>query len=269
MEESMDLTLRVCELVRSASEIMRHPPEHVHQKGNRSDYVTEADVHVQEVLSRGLLELLPGSEVCGEESTDYTTHGGDVWIVDPIDGTSNFIRDLGASVISVGLKRGSGLFLGVIYNPYRDELFYAQKGCGTWLNGRRVHVSDHDFAHSHFCTAMSVYAKQYADQCFRILEAVYPECDDMRRFGAAAFELAQLAAGRVELYFEMRLCPWDCAAAACLIEEAGGYWECLYQDGLPTDRRFVFIAANTKENFDRLRKIVAREIPEIPYDQSL
>ena len=265
----MKLVLAVCDLVRDASSIMMSRPEHIRQKSTRSDFVTEADVHVQEVLSEGLLKLLPGSEVCGEESIDHSTHGGDVWIVDPIDGTSNFIRDLGASVVSVGLKRGGALYLGVIYNPYRDEMFYAGKGCGTWLNGKRVTVSDNDFAHSHFCTAMSVYDKSYAPQCFRILEEVYPACDDLRRFGAAAFELAQLAAGRVEMFFEMRLCPWDCAAAAILIEEAGGYWECLYQDGLPTDRMFAFLAANTKENFDRLRKIVAREIPEIPYDPSI
>ncbi len=265
----MELTLAVCGLVRSASEIMKHRPEHVTQKGNASDYVTEADVRVQEVLSEGLRKLLPGSEVCGEEGSDHTVHARDVWIVDPIDGTSNFIRDLGASVVSVGLKRNGELFSGVIYNPYRDEMFYAEKGCGTWLNGKQIRVSDNDFAHSHFCTAMSVYDKSHADACFHILREVYYHCDDMRRFGAAAFELAQLAAGRVELYFEMRLCPWDCAAAALLIEEAGGYWECLYQNGMPTDRRFAFLAANTKENFDRLREIISREIPEIPYDASL
>lgn len=265
----MQLTLAVCDLIRSAGEIMKQRPEHVIQKGNASDYVTEADVHVQEVLAEGLMKLLPGSELCGEEGTDHTTHGGDIWIVDPIDGTSNFIRDLGASVVSVGLMRRGELVSGVIYNPYRNEMFYAAKGCGAFINGRKIHVSDHDFAHSHFCTAMSVYDKNYAEPCFNILKEVYYHCDDMRRFGAAAFELAQLAAGRVELYFEMRLCPWDCAAAAVLIEEAGGYWECLYHKGMPTDRRFIFLAANTRENFEKLRAIVTAEIPEIPYDQSL
>ena len=269
MDKPMELTSEVCRLVRSASEIMRIKPEHIRQKGNASDYVTEADVRVQEVLSKGLTEILPGSELCGEESDEHIVHDGDVWIVDPIDGTSNFIRDLGASVISVGLMRHGELVSGVIYNPYRDEMFCAEKGCGAWLNGTRIHVSERDFAHSHFCTAMSVYDKSQAEACFSILRRVYYSCDDMRRFGAAAFELAQLAAGRVELYFEMRLCPWDCAAAAVLIEEAGGYWECLYQKGMPTDRRFVFLAANTKENFARLRAVVTEEIPQIPYDPKL
>ncbi len=269
MSRPMELTEAVCEIAKRAGERMKHRPQDVMQKGNASDYVTETDIRIQQILSEELTNLLPGSQVCGEEGihTRYTSR--DIWIVDPIDGTSNFIRDLGTSCVSIALKRDGVLFSGVVYNPFREELFYAEQGCGAYRNGEPIHVSDRDFAHSLFCSAMSTYDKRYAEPCFEIIHDVFMECDDLRRFGTAALEGAQLAAGRVELYFEMRLCPWDSAAAAILIEEAGGYWECLYQEGLPHEKRFAFLAANTRENFDHLREIVVHAVPSIPYEEAL
>lgn len=262
---------RIGNIAKAASRLMAHRPEvgEITQKGNVSNFVTETDLAVQQYLNSALKELVPGSEVLGEENAGWDRNARKLWIVDPIDGTSNYIRDLGASVISIGYMMNDQLEAGVVYNPYRDELFTAQRGKGAYLNGRRMHVSERDFRHSHLCSALCVYAKEYAQPCLNIIGRVYQESDDLRRFGAAAFELSQLAAGRVELYFEMRIAPWDAAAGALLIEEAGGYWECLYEKGLQKEKLFPFIAANTKENFDRLRKIVTEEIPVIPYDGTI
>ena len=258
-------------IAKEASRFMKHRPAEaeITQKGNVSNYVTETDLAVQQYLNESLKKLIPGSEVLGEENADWDRSAKHLWIVDPIDGTSNYIRDLGASVISIGYMVNDQLEAGVVYNPYRDELFSAQRGNGAYLNGRRIQVSDRDFRHSHLCSALCVYAKEYAQPCLNIIGRVYQESDDLRRFGAAAFELSQLAAGRVELYFEMRIAPWDAAAGALLIEEAGGYWECLYDKGLQKEKLFPFIAANSKENFERLRKIVTDELPIIPYDGTL
>ena len=265
----MELTRQVCEIVRRASEIMKERPHDIVQKGNASDFVTDADVHVQKVVTEELLKLLPESAVLGEESGELPKERDLLWIVDPIDGTSNFIRDLGASCISVGLMNRDELVSGVIYNPFRNEMFYGAKGQGAYVNGHRMRVSDRDFAHSHLCSAMSIYDKRHTKTCLDIIGEVYQQSDDLRRFGAASFETAQLAAGRVELYFEMKICPWDVAAGALLIEEAGGVWECLYHNGMAKGRKFPFIAANNPENFAKLREIVTRHIPEIPYDDRL
>lgn len=265
----MEQTLQVVEIAKAASEIMKNRPKEIDQKGNDSNFVTEADVAVQNYVTEELMRLLPGSEVLGEESETIPEDTENLWIVDPIDGTSNFIRDLGASVISIALMRNGRLFSGVIYDPYRDEVFYGEHGCGAWRNGIRVHVSDRDFRHSHLCAALSLYDKEYAETCMKIIGRVYPQADDIRRFGAAAYETAQLSAGRVELFFEMRISPWDVAAGALLIEEAGGFWECLYHKGMPIETKFPFIAANSRENFDTLRAIVTEEIPEIPYEHRL
>lgn len=252
-------------IVKNASKLMLEDVSDISQKGNASNYVTQSDLAVQQYLTEQLTRLIPGSFVVGEEGAERLQTAEYTWVIDPIDGTSNYIRNIGLSVISVGLLKSGKPDIGVIYNPYRDELFYAQIGQGAFLNGKRIHVSDRDFAHSHLCSAMSLYDKRFAKPCFRIIEKVYSESDDLRRLGTAALELAYLAAGRVELYFEIRLFPWDTAGAIPILKEAGAQIELLYHDSLPLDRPFGVIAANSKENFERLRSIVCEELPTLPY----
>ena len=253
---------QIAKIVREASELMKPENIKVEQKGNDSNYVTTADVNVENFLKEHLLALLPGSSFVGEESDEASADTEYIWVVDPIDGTSNFIRNLGLSAISVGLLKDRKPYIGVVYQPYRNEMYTAKVGEGAFLNGERIHVSDRDFRHSHLCSAMSLYN---APPCFRIIERVYAESDDLRRLGTAAVEMVYLAAGRVELYFEIRLFPWDVAAAIPIITEAGGYVELMFEDELPLNRPIPVIAANTKENFERLKEIVYEEIPERVY----
>lgn len=255
---------QVINIVREASKLMTADIT-IEQKGNDSNLVTSADVNVQHYLEEYLPKLIPGSTFLGEEEGEQVQESEYIWVVDPIDGTSNFIRGLGASAISVGLVKAGEPYMGVIYLPYRDEMYWAERGQGAFLNGRLIHVSDRDFKHSHFCTAASLYNKDLAKPCFNIMQKVYFQNDDFRRFGAAAVELAYLAAGRVELYFEMRLFPWDMAAGQVIIEEAGGFVEYLHEDRLPLDRPAGIIVANSKENLEKLKEIVYEEIPERLY----
>lgn len=255
----------IAAIVREAGKLLLDRHMEIKQKGNSSNYVTSCDIAVQNFLSGKLKAYLPGSLVIGEESNDNPTDGNLLWVIDPIDGTSNFIRDIGVSAISVGLVKDGKPYLGVVYQPYRDEMFTGKTGEGAFLNGKRIHVSDRDFAHSHLCSAMSLYDKWFAPPCFRIIDRVYQEADDLRRLGSAAVELVYLACGRVELYFEIRLFPWDAAGAIPIIREAGGVVEVLYQDQFPLDGPFPVVGANNRENFEKLMRIVKEEIPETPY----
>jgi myo-inositol-1(or 4)-monophosphatase len=239
----------------------------VESKGSASNFVTSADRSVQQYLKEKLVPLISNSGFIGEESSDNDYNNTYLWIVDPIDGTANFIRDIGYSAVSVGLMKDGQPILGVVYNPYRDEMFYAEKGKGAYLNGNRITVSDRDLKHSILCTAMSLYNKDYAKPCFNIIEKVYDQCDDIRRLGSAALELVYLACGRVDLYFEIRVFPWDIAGAAMIFMEAGGYFGTIGFSNLVYDRPIPLICANTIENYEYLRKIVLDEIPEIPYDK--
>jgi myo-inositol-1(or 4)-monophosphatase len=255
---------QVINIVKEASELMKEEIT-IEQKDGASNLVTSADVNVQHYLEERLPKLIPGSEFFGEEEEKENIAGEYVWVVDPIDGTSNFVRGLGASGISVGLMKQGKPYLGVIYDPYKDEMFYAQHGKGAFLNGKPIKVSDRAFENATICMAASLYNKDLAKPCFDIMQKIYYQADDFRRFGTAALELAYLAAGRIELFFEMRLFPWDMAAGMAIIEEAGGFVEILHEEGLPLNRPAGIIATNNLESFEKLRKIVYEEIPEKLY----
>ena len=121
------------------------------------------------------------------------------------------------------------------------------KGAGAFLNGEKISVSDRDMAHSCFCTSLSCYRKERGENCAKILNRVFQEAEDFRRFGAAVIELTALAAGRVELYYEPALAPWDHGASRLIIEEAGGILDNVYPSGITYERQMAVIAANNRE----------------------
>lgn len=258
---------KVVEIVLEASKYMRNRDFTVESKGSVSNNVTSVDLSVQDYLKRNLVPLVENSYFLGEENFKIEKDRPYQWIVDPVDGTANFIRDLGASTISVALVKEGEPILGVIYNPYRDEMFYAEKGKGAFLNGKPIRVSDRSLESSIICTALSLYNKDFAKPCLNILDEVYKKCDDFRRFGSAALELAYLACGRVDLYFEIRLFPWDFAAAEVIVKEAGGFIGTIEYDTTVFHRPIPLICANTKENFEYLKSVVIKEVPTIPYTE--
>lgn len=253
---------QVKELVKEASKLCFKNDLVVESKGSNTNYVTDVDKAVEEFMGEHLPKLIEGSRMLGEEGDTITDADGYVWVVDPIDGTANFIRHFNLSAISVGLLYNREPEIGVIYNPFTDEMFYSEKGKGAFLNGNPIHVSDRDYNHSAIFTAFSLYDKTQAEPCFNILQRIYYDTDDMRRLGSAALELASLAAGRAELYFEIRIFFWDFAAGMSIITEAGGCYEVLNFTGEPIDynKPYVLIAANSEENLEKLKTIVTEEI---------
>lgn len=263
MQITKTLLQQVIAIVRACKPIMTGTFT-VAEKGSASNLVTTADTCVQATLKDKLGELLPQAAFLGEESDE----GGNealMWVVDPIDGTSNFVRGMRLSAISVALVEAGEEVLGVVYNPFTEDLFSAVKGQGAYLNGTRLCVSDRDLAHSGFFTAFSVYEKQFAPQCMEVLRRLYPRIDDFRRIGTASLELCYLAAGRAELYFEIRLFPWDWSAAAVILREAGGVIGTVPSERLRHDSPVILLAANSEENFRILQETVASVIPVRPY----
>lgn len=256
-------------LVKQAANLMRGNDFEISCKDSVANIVTTADIAVQEYLQEKLCALLPGSVFFGEEGNGAVADGQYLWIVDPIDGTMNFARRLGESAISVGLIKDGQPQAAVVYNPFREELFYAQAGCGAWCNGQRLHTSGVSFSEGLFCTAWSLYNKRYAPQCMAVMEEVYAQSNDFRRFGSCALELCYLAAGRCDLFFEMRVFPWDHAAGGLILQEAGGVITGLNATPIPYDRTTPVVAANSAENHAKLTEIVARHIPEVPYEEVL
>ena len=235
------------------------------KEGESYNIVTSADLAVQEFLQKNLMALVPDSGFMGEEEGQRDNGTRLCWVVDPIDGTTNFARGMQQSGISVAFRVDGEYVLGVVYNPDLDDMFWAVKGKGAYLNGKRLSVSKKDFEHSVICTALCLYRKNYADICANVLKETFLKCADFRRFGVASLEICYVAAGRADLFFEFRLYPWDIAAAAVILREAGGVigtldWNDMSNVKVTTDLApdapSAIIAANNVENFKKVGQIV-------------
>ena len=191
---------------------------------NRNDFVTAADVGVQRRIREALALSHPHIHVMGEEDADHSIDPTVPTVVlDPIDGTTNYIFGYGLSAVSFALVQGGQTQLGAVYNPYTDELFAAERGKGATLNGTPIHVLEASAPAEVVAAIGSMpYRKEFANELFGLAKQLYLECIDIRRSGSAALDICYTAAGRVGLYCERGLKVWDYAAAALILEEAGG-----------------------------------------------
>lgn len=256
----------VISIVKEASSLMVGKGYEVFEKDGLANLVTSSDLAVQEFLTGRLSEVLPGSGFICEEEDFHDTSKELFWIIDPIDGTANYSRGIADCCISVALaKKDEGPVLGVVYSPARGELYSAIKGGGAFLNGKPVHVSDRPFENGIFCCAMSTYRKEFAKTCSDIIYDVHMRSNDTRRWGSAAIELCLLASGFVELYFEMRLQPWDYAAGELILTEAGGCIASFDGKAPSLYAPSLVAAANTPGNLQRLLGIVHDHMDSLPY----
>lgn len=253
---------KVISIVRQAGEMFKTRDFDVEIKTSISDKVTSMDIAVEKFLKEKLTLLIQNSGFLGEESDPHALDNEYVWVVDPIDGTANFVRDLMTSCVAVALLKNKQPVLGIVYNPYRDEMFYAEKGKGAYLNGEPIKVSDKPFSEGIYYTSLAPYNKEDVKIALNVMEEVFMLSDDMRRFGSAEIELCLLACARADLYFEFRLNPWDYAAGGLILTEAGGYIGIPHTDEISYDGPVGFFAANSKENFEKLRDIIEKHMPK-------
>jgi len=210
---------------RAAGEIIRadwQQPRTVHHKG-RIDLVTKTDAAVEAHLRERLDTLLPGVGFMGEESAHSLIPERNCWIVDPVDGTTNFVHGIPFVAVSIALWQEGTPRIGVVNIPMLDECFYAERGQGAYCNGRSLWVSDiARCEQSLIATGFPYDIDVQKDRILGWLGAVLPQCQGVRRCGAASADLAYVAAGRYEALYEAGLKPWDIAAGWLLVEEAGG-----------------------------------------------
>lgn len=226
MNQTRDVLLaQAAEAVRQAGRLFadRTMADRVREKG-RADFVTEVDLAVQAFLQTRLAEIAPGVQFMGEEKDNSKIDlNRPVWILDPVDGTTNLIHGYRHSAVSLALAEAGRVTLGLVYDPYTDELFTAQKGQGASCNGAPIHVSRApSLSESLVDVGTSPYDRPGADRTFRWMRAVYDRSHDIRRIGAASLALCYVAAGRLDGFAELGLKPWDYAAGMLLVQEAGG-----------------------------------------------
>ncbi len=215
------------------------------------DYVTQIDLLVQRSLLAKLHNAFPQAKFLGEEENardDVQTGLG--FIIDPIDGTTNFIHNFGRCAISVGVCVEGEMVAGVVYDPFADEMFTAQKGKGACLNGQPIHVSGaKQLSDCLVSVGTNAGRRDCADETFARMRRLYDVCQDVRRIGAASIDLCYVACGRTDAYCEHDLKPWDYAAGALIAREAGAIVTCFDKGPLPLDKN-CDVAAATAAVFD-------------------
>jgi myo-inositol-1(or 4)-monophosphatase len=198
-----------------------------------SDFVSQADIRAEQTLKEELNKARPGYAFLMEESgASGSDNWAWRWVVDPLDGTTNFLHGIPHWAISIGLERRlpdgtSELAAGLIYAPAADEMFWAEKGGGAFVNEKRMRVSARrDMTEAVFATGIPFRAVSAArrNAFTRTMITLMPQVAGVRRFGAAALDLAWVAAGRYEGYWELGIHPWDMAAGLLMVREAGGYF---------------------------------------------
>ena len=198
----------------------REMAAHVQEKG-LADYVTQVDIAVQDFLKKALFDIAPDIQFLGEETGLQEMEADSFWILDPVDGTTNLMHDYQHSVVSLALCRQREIVMGIIYDPFREEVFWAVKGQGSFLNGAPIQVSEARQL-SDTIIGLGTAKRELADENFARFRRVFGQSQDVRRIGSAALELAYTACGRQGGYFEAYLNPWDYAAGMLLVQEAGG-----------------------------------------------
>jgi myo-inositol-1(or 4)-monophosphatase len=189
------------------------------------DYVSQADRKAEKIVKEELLKARPTYGFLGEESEEIKgTDGAHRWIVDPLDGTTNFLHGIPMFATSIGLERSGEIVAGVIYNPATDELFTAEKGGGAFVNDRRLRVSARkNLSDSVVGCGIPHLGRTMHGRFLVQLRHVMGEVAAVRSFGAASLDLAYVAAGRLDGFWEEGQKPWDMAAAIIMIREAGGF----------------------------------------------
>ena len=247
----------ICKAEREAAEIILQANDVLAEcKSGHKDVVTEYDRRVQELLVERFSSAVESARFfCEENDRQDDLNAEHVFIIDPIDGTMNFVRRLYHSCISVAYMSHGVLRAAAVYNPYVDEMFTATLGGGAFLNGKAIHASDSELSASLVCCGTSPYLTQLADKSFKLMKEIFLISLDIRRQGSAALDLCSAASGRAGLYFELSTSLWDYAAGLLIVQEAGGV--CLSCDGspMPLDGRKSSVAAGSPKAVEEFLRI--------------
>lgn len=248
MDRDMTIMLNsIVNIVKQAGEIYKSAGNDlgIEDKGSSVNLVTKYDKMIQDFLFDELKKLIPDCSFLGEEGDDNKTlTDGYCFIIDPIDGTTNFIKGFQHSAISVGLAKDKELILGVVLDPDLDNIFYAQKGKGAYLNGIPIHCSDCAINESLVLFGTCPYEHELAHKTFELTEKIFYKAIEVRRGGSAALDICYIASGKADLYYEMILRPWDWAGAYVILSEAGGKAYTFEKEEISADKISSFVCGN-------------------------
>lgn len=237
-------------------------PHHitVTAKEGHANFVTSMDTATQALVIDELSRIIDGANFVGEEGDSaHLLQPGYNWIIDPIDGTANFINNVRHSSVSIALVKDHTPIAGVVYNPYLDELFSACRGGGAFLNGEPISPSNAEWKNALIGFGTAPYNTALCSACYSILADVGKNAGDVRRFASAALDLCYVASGRLDGFYELQLQVWDYAAGYLILKEAGGMIESLDGENFDYAHSSGFVCGNSSV-FPFLKETVERHI---------
>ena len=250
---------RLMQIARAAGDLFSaRSVSRIDQKEGHANFVTNIDREVEEYLQQSLLSLVPGSRIIGEEKENGTLSDAPTWIVDPVDGTTNLIHNYRCSAVSIALCENRRPVAGLIWQPYTQEMFYAEAGRGACMNGKTIHVAETPFDKALVAFGTSPYHAELAEKSMELALVYLHSCADIRRSGSAAVDLAYLACGRHDAFFELNLMPWDYAAGSLIVREAGGVVATPLEPGEMQYDRPAAILASGASIADEVAAVFAR-----------
>ncbi len=195
----------------------------IESKENRNDYVTQVDLESEKMIMEHIRVAHPDHTFLAEESGESEKRAEYRWIIDPLDGTTNFIHGLPIWAVSIALQKNDDVIAGVVYAPCLGEVTCAAAGSGAFQNGKKIKVSEEtDFARALLLTGFPFKAQKHIDIYMETFKELFARCSGMRRAGSAAIDLSWVASGKADGFWELSLGPWDIAAGTLLVREAGG-----------------------------------------------
>ena len=226
MRSLESLTRLVCDTAREAGSYIRKERagfrfDSVERK-HAHDYVSYVDKESERMIVESLREVLPKAGFITEEGLATHTDEQMLWVVDPLDGTTNFIHGFAPYAVSIALMRGREILLGVVYEVVADECFYAWQGGGAWVNGLPLHVGSSSINDALLCLQLPYNSDAYKPVILKLIDKFYGNVGSIRMIGSAAIALCYVAAGRLDAYAERYIGQWDYMAGACIVMEAGG-----------------------------------------------
>ena len=239
---------------RSLSKDFREVENLLVSRKGAADFVTRADLAAEKIIREELMEARPTYGFLGEETGEV--EGQDPtrrWIVDPLDGTTNFLHGLPHWAVSIALEHKGQIVAGVVYDPTKDELFFAEKGAGAWMNETRIRASvRHRIDESIYATGIPFATRPELPATLKDLAALMPACAGVRRFGSASLDLAYVAAGRFDGFWERNLRVWDMAAGIVIAKEAGAIVEGIAPDTNPLESEDILVS--NEPQFEKFSK---------------
>ncbi len=239
---------------RSLSKDFREVENLLVSRKGAADFVTRADLAAEKIIREELMEARPTYGFLGEETGEV--EGQDPtrrWIVDPLDGTTNFLHGLPHWAVSIALEHKGQIVAGVVYDPTKDELFFSEKGAGAWMNETRIRASvRHRIDESIYATGIPFATRPELPATLKDLAALMPACAGVRRFGSASLDLAYVAAGRFDGFWERDLRVWDMAAGIVIAKEAGAIVEGIAPDTNPLESEDILVS--NEPQFEKFSK---------------